>query len=496
MPKRRSRSSKPARRPLPPGAASSRSAARARTTCRDLDLDLPLGELIVVTGVSGSGKSSLAFDTVYAEGQRRYVETFSPYARQFLDRMDKPQVDRIDGIPPAIAIDQTNPVRTSRSTVGTMTELADHLKLLYARAAQLYCRRCGERVRRTARRRCCAPSRSRLAAETRLVITFPRARAGELLGGRGARRCCTRQGYTRIHRQDGNLLEVVQDRVRLEPGRTRPDRRGPGEGVSARARPAHVSTRCRATAPGAPLPFSADLHCAACDIHYHDVSPGSFSFNSPVGACETCRGFGRTMGIDYGLVIPDTERSLADGAVKPFQSQSYHECQDDLLRFARRRGVPTHLALARADGAATRWVIDGEGRMSEGKWYGVRRFFDWLETSAYKMHVRVLLSRYRAYTQCASCHGARLKPESLLWRLGTLRGCRGRARRREIQTRRHGVPGRRDPRSASRPLPARRDAAADRALPRLPRAPAPAGAARRGHGARAARRSAAASVTW
>jgi len=182
---------------------------------RGLDLDIPLRQLVVVTGVSGSGKSSLVFDTVYAEGQRRYVETFSPYARQFLDRMDKPQVDRIEGIPPAIAIDQTNPVRTSRSTVGTMTELNDHLKLLYARAARLHCRGCGRPVRRDTPDSIAEDLRSRAAAggDPRLVVTFPVAvpanfDEAEVLG------LLEQQGYTRIHAREPGRLEVVQDRFR------------------------------------------------------------------------------------------------------------------------------------------------------------------------------------------------------------------------------------------------------------------------------------------
>src|SRR3972149_2288374 len=181
---------------------------------KNLSLDIPLNELIVVTGVSGSGKSSLVFDTLYAEGQRRYVETFSPYARQFLDRMDKPQVDAIHGIPPAIAIDQTNPVRTSRSTVGTMTELNDHLKLLFARAAQLFCRGCGQQVRRDTADTICAAlaARARAAGDPRLLITFPVTVPGNF-SGKEVLKLLEAQGYTRIHRQEKTLIEVVQDRL-------------------------------------------------------------------------------------------------------------------------------------------------------------------------------------------------------------------------------------------------------------------------------------------
>jgi len=379
-----------------------------------IDIDIPLGQLVVVTGVSGSGKSSLAFDTVYAEGQRRYVETFSPYARQFLDRMDRPLVERIDGMPPAIAIDQQNPVRTSRSTVGTMTELADHLKLLYARAAALWCGKCGDAVRRDQPGTIAADLARRLPEGERLIVTFPlnvpanhtREEVTELLAA---------QGYTRIHRSDGDRLEVIQDRLRLvaaEPSRLhealeRALRAGRGRVL------VHAGSEAVMT-----LPYSADLHCARCDIHYADPTPGSFSFNSPVGACGTCRGFGRVIGIDYGLVVPDASRSLAGGAIKPFQSPSYAECQADLLRFAARRRIPCNTPWQELGEDERRWVLDGEGPMSDGVWYGVARFFSWLESRAYKMHVRVLLSRYRTYDSCPDCRGARLKPESLLWRLG------------------------------------------------------------------------------
>jgi len=415
----------PKRRQKPPATAAARGpdagVIAIRGACqnnlRNLDLDLPLGQLLVVTGVSGSGKSSLAFDTVYAEGQRRYVETFSPYARQFLDRMDKPRVERIDGIPPAIAIDQSNPVRTSRSTVGTMTELADHLKLLYARAAALYCHRCGQPVNRDHPASVLAALQAALPAGTRVMITAP-VTVPDSFTVEEVTTLLARQGHDRIHQQDGQRLEVILDRVRL-------DEAGRGRLIEALEKGFALGRGRLAAWPlagaevGAPRRFSTDLHCAGCDIHYREPTPAAFSFNSPAGACETCRGFGRTIGIDYGLVIPDGSLSLADGAVKPFQSPSYRECQDDLLRFARQRGLPTQTPWQELDAGQQRWVIDGEGRRAEGKWYGVRRFFTWLEGRAYRMHVRVLLARYRSYATCPDCRGARLKPEPLLWRLGS-----------------------------------------------------------------------------
>ena len=169
---------------------------------------------------------------------------------------------------------------------------------------------------------------------------------------------------------------------------------------------------------GAPWRFSTALHCPDCDIHYKEPSPSTFSFNSPIGACETCRGFGRTIGVDYGLVIPDAALSLRDGAIKPWQTESYEECQTDLIKFARKRGIPLDVPWRELGEAQRGWVIEGEGEWTKNVWYGVKRFFAWLETKAYKMHIRVLLSRYRSYTECGACAGARLKPDALLWRLG------------------------------------------------------------------------------
>ena len=432
---------------------------------KGFSLRLPLNEMIVVTGVSGSGKSSLAFDTIYAEGQRRYVETFSPYARQFLDRMDKPRADRIEGIPPAIAIDQTNPVRTSRSTVGTMTELNDHLKLLFARAATLYCRGCGRRVQRDtpdtiyeqvmAEIPSPAPSPQRGEGEersgTEIVVTFS-VPIPKNFAESEVRDLLARQGYRHVERENGALV-VTQDRVVLA-GRARPEqsRSGAAQVTSPRpSPPGGEGNRAGVAAPGyrrgriveaieaalkhgqgrvtvlllrgtearpTRLRFSAGLHCPDCDIHYRDPTPSLFSFNSPIGACDTCRGFGRTIGIDYGLVIPDETRTLAGGAIRPWQSESYKECQDDMMRFARKRGVPTNVPWRELSPSHRTWVLDGEGRWEDGKWYGVTRFFEWLEGRSYRMHIRVLLSRYRAYRPCPGCGGARLKPDALLWRLG------------------------------------------------------------------------------
>ena len=473
---------------------------------KNITVSLPARELIVVTGVSGSGKSSLVFDTLYAEGQRRYVETFSPYARQFLDRQDRPQVDAIEGIPPAIAIDQTNPVRTSRSTVGTMTELNDHIKLLYARAAHLHCRGCGRPVKRDSTESICddlqartaalidttlesgAPRREALsdAGNTRLLITFP-VPVPANFKAEEVEKLLAAQGYTRIHARSKDTLEVVQDRLRAitvaragesPTDRTRiiealeaalrvgqgkvnvmvlagesgsaaapaPTLHEPGVSAYTSATPAPLSpsltagadpalpsaslfTRGNGRSDGAPLQstwrYSSDLHCADCDTHYSDPTPSLFSFNSPVGACETCRGFGRVIGIDFGLIVPDESKTLRLGAVRPWQTPSFKECQDDLVKCALKAGIPLDTPWRELTDAQRHWVLEGEPEWKSwkkswpGTWYGVRIFFAWLETKAYKMHIRVLLSKYRAYTPCTTCDGARLKPEALLWRLGT-----------------------------------------------------------------------------
>jgi excinuclease ABC subunit A len=393
---------------------------------RNLDLDIPHGQLTVVTGVSGSGKSSLVFDTLYAEGQRRYVETFSPYARQFLDRCDKPRVTSIEGIPPAIAIDQVNPVRTSRSTVGTMTEINDHLKLLYARAATLHCRRCGQPVRRDSPASIADSVRERAAAagNPRLLVCFPVTIPARMPVA-DIRAELERQGYARVHRESKQELEVIQDRLRADDGNVARLH----EALEAALRLGHGRIIVHALdEPGAVLHswrYSSDLHCAECDLHYQDALPALFSFNSAIGACEQCRGFGRVVGIDYALVIPDPGKTLAEGAIRPWQTPSFKECQDDLVRHARRRGVALDVPWRELPAADRAWVLEGEGPWTKKTWYGLQRFFAWLETKAYKMHIRVLLSKYRSYTQCSLCNGARLKPDALLWRLGTAAGARG-----------------------------------------------------------------------
>jgi excinuclease ABC subunit A len=400
---------------------------------KNLDLDIRTGEMTVVTGPSGSGKSSLVFDTLFAEGQRRYVETFSAYARQFLDRMDKPAVDKVEGVPPAIAIDQTNPVRSSRSTVGTMTELNDHLKLLYARSAQLFDRQTAQAVRHDTPESIYAELMVRTqGGDQRLVMTFP----VELPGNTSEEQLeqwLSASGFTRVHAQREvatpvgpvKLLDVVADRFRIqaiekaravEAIETALKRGGklnvyvvrPDEGTSAQ-----VEEMWR---------FSSGLHSPESDLRYTEPTPSLFSFNSAMGACATCRGFGRVIGVDYGLVIPNDKLTLRAGAIKVMQTPAWKEAQDDLMRHAEVAGIPRDTPWYKLTPEQQAWVINGSpswnGKWNQ-HWFGIKRFFEYLESKAYKMHIRVLLSKYRSYTQCETCGGARLKLESLLWRLGT-----------------------------------------------------------------------------
>lgn len=405
---------------------------------KNLNLDIPLGELVVVTGVSGSGKSTLAFDTIYAEGQRRYVETFSAYARQFLDRMDKPAVDSIEGIPPAIAIEQSNTVRTSRSTVGTMTELNDYLKLLFARLSRLFCQGCGREVVKDSPQTIVEMLYQIWPESQRLMVCLP-INVPESLSDDEVLQLLSQQGYARMHNRQGNRVEVVQDRLRLsEANRSRLTE---AVEVALNFGKGHVRVYPLddEMEAGEPLSFSSHHHCAHCDITYPEPNASQFSFNSPIGACESCRGFGRIIGVDWGLVVPDESKSLKDGAIKPIQTPSTEDVQRDLIKFARKQGIPTTTPWAELTADQRHWVLEGEGHWEKGVWYGIRGFFNWLESKAYKMHIRVLLSKYRAYTPCEDCGGARLKPESLWWRVGSFdlaeRVLAGRPRFRPIGTR-------------------------------------------------------------
>jgi excinuclease ABC subunit A len=397
---------------------------------KNLDLDIRTGELTVVTGPSGSGKSSLVFDTLYAEGQRRYVETFSAYARQFLDRMDKPAVDKVEGVPPAIAIDQTNPVRSSRSTVGTMTELNDHLKLLFARLGQLFDKDTAQPVRHDNPETIYAELQRRAAdaGDPRLYLTFP----VELPANTSAEQVeqwLSASGFTKVQAErevatptgPRKVLDVVADRFRL--ANAEKARVVEAIEVALKRGSGRLNVYVGSDAGSDLWRFSTGLHCPDSDLRYTDPIPSMFSFNSAVGACESCRGFGRVIGVDYGLVIPDDKLTLRAGAIKTIQTPAWKECQDDLMRHAEAAGIPRDTPWAKLTEAQKHWVIQGspewKGKWNQ-QWYGIKRFFEYLESKAYKMHIRVLLSKYRSYTECPTCSGARLKTESLLWRIGSL----------------------------------------------------------------------------
>ena len=431
------------RRPISDDVIRIRGARQ--NNLKGIDLDLPLGKLNVITGPSGSGKSSLAFDTIYAEGQRRYVETFSPYTRQFFERMDKPQVDSIEGIPPAIAIEQANNMRSTRSTVGTITEINDYLKMLFPRLASATCPSCKQAVK---------PETTESILHTLLhghagkqtLILFPVSVPKDTASADFAA-FLQAQGFVRIwlygqivrldeitERKLPVQVMVVQDRVTLEAKQ----RARLSEAVEAAIRfgkgkvavafevsgsKSHVSRAESANLNPETLNFSTDWSCAACDITLPAPTPGLFSFNSPIGACPTCRGFGRTLGLDMGKAIPDESLSINEGLVRPFQGSTYGESQLDLERAARKRGIDIHKPFEDYSDADRQWLIEGtnddpEVAYNRGEWYGVRGFFKWQESRSYKMHVRVFLSRYRAYTECMDCGGGRLKKEAHSFRIG------------------------------------------------------------------------------
>jgi excinuclease ABC subunit A len=440
--------------------SSARSCIRLRgvrnNNLKNFDLDLPINQLIVVTGLSGSGKSSLAFDTLFAEGQRRYIETFSPYARQFFDRMDKPKVDSIEGIPPAIAIEQRNAVKTTRSTVGTMTEICDYMKMLWPHVARLQCRQCGREVRKDSPQQIWESLKSKvqspksetpspksnvrspkLEESPEVLVTFDLA-LSEKLSLEESLALVSKQGYQRLlvegrierldeilsrvgeHKKKLISLTVIQDRVKLAPGNR-------ARFVEACEQAYHfgkgrLTVHFLENAP--PMRFSNRLHCAECDIEYREPTPALFSFNHPVGACPTCRGFGRVISIDYNVAIPDRSKTLAEGVVKPWLTGHGLESQNDLMRACRELEVPTNVPFYKLPRKWQDFVIDGDPEYGTDEehhwpraWYGVKGYFRWLESKAYKMHVRVLLSRYRAYTPCPDCKGKRFQPEALLYKV-------------------------------------------------------------------------------
>ena len=407
-----------------------------------IDVDIPLGKITVVTGPSGSGKSSLAFDTIYAEGQRRYVETFSPYVRQFFERMDKPLVDDIRGIPPAIAIEQSNAVKTTRSTVGTMTEINDYLKLLFARLATAACPECHQPVRPDTPQSAAVEIVRQLAGRDVLVIFHVPVPPATLPSDFFA--FLQTQGFLRVrvlgklYRTDEpaafdraalpGVVEIVQDRIRLEAddslGGQTPSELPPRllESLEQAFHFGKGRARVIDAATGEGPHFSRGWHCAPCDRPLREPTPALFSFNNAIGACPACRGFGRSVGLDLRRAMPDPSLSLRGGVVRAFQGNVMEQSQNDLMRCARARGVDVDVPFEDLPAADQQWVIDGESADLEeawrhGDWYGVRGFFKWCESKIYKMHIRVFLSRYRSYTTCQTCGGGRLQPEALDFRI-------------------------------------------------------------------------------
>jgi excinuclease ABC subunit A len=400
---------------------------------KGVDVDLPLGKLTVVTGPSGSGKSSLAFETIYAEGQRRYVETFSPYMRQFLDRMDKPRVDDIRGIPPAIAIEQSNPVKTSRSTVGTMTEINDYLKLLWPRVAKAFCPSCGREIR-SETAKSIADQVLRDCGDKNVLITFWVAVPAKT-EPRDFFSFLQQQGYLRvlidneIVRVDGETkikrlgarVQVIQDRIAI----TAENRARLIEALETALRFGKGKVNIVDLDSRKEHPFSTGWHCAHCDVDIRPPSPGLFSFNNPLGACPECRGFGRTIALDLNKALPDRSLSIKQGVVRVFRGQEFGESQKDLLRACLREDIDIDVPFEELPKADQEFVINGEKRSGEftdddyedDRWYGVRGFFRWAESKTYKMHMRVLLSRYRAYTTCPRCNGGRFQPEALNYKI-------------------------------------------------------------------------------
>ena len=381
---------------------------------KNLDLEIPVGSLLAVTGVSGSGKSSLAFDTLYAEGQRRYVESFSTYARQFLDRMDKPEVDAIHGVPPAIAIDQSNPVKNSRSTVGTMTEINDHVKLLFAKMATLHCRGCGGVVETDHPDGIVAKLAQ--SGHERAMVSFPLELSERVTPTEVARQL-EQMGWRRLVRRGGSIanitaqalrtrIDILVDRLRLD------DRARLVDALEQALR--FGKGRVSVWLSGDEQKFSEKRHCARCETTYSEPTSNLFSFNSPLGACASCKGFGRTIGVDLDLVVPNPLLSLREGAIKPWQTKSYSEGQDDLMAFCRRRKIPVATEWKSLRDEHRRLVVEGDA-----SFYGIEGFFQWLEGRTYKMHIRVLLSKYRSYHRCEDCGGTRFSTDNdtLLYRL-------------------------------------------------------------------------------
>ncbi len=407
---------------------------------KNIDLDLRRGRLIVICGLSGSGKTSLALDTLYAEGQRRYIESFSAYTRQFLQRLDKPDCDSIEGIPPAIAVTRTGEARTSRSTVGTATEIADHLRLLMSKIGQPVCYQCGRPVIASDPSLAAAHCKS-LAPGTRLMIGFDvqlpdRKQASEILLG------LQQDGYLRLvvgdrtfHLSDEDRVElakrvgknginttVIIDRLTTEEELPRlietfenaMDQGNGRAGVFAESSAGDAAIEIDGRDWQRTI-FSRERRCQTCEIDYPPPVPRLFNFNHPLGACPTCEGFGDVVYIDMNLVIPDRHKTIREGAIAPWNSPSYRHELEELLALADEYDIPVDVPYRELKAKHLRLIEDGVPKRNFG---GLAGFFAWLERKKYKMHIRVLLSRYRSYRPCPQCDRKRLNPEALAYRIG------------------------------------------------------------------------------
>ena len=413
---------------------------------KSIDVDIPHRQLVVLCGVSGSGKSSLALDTLYAEGQRRYIESFSAYTRQFLDRLEKPDAERIDGIPPAVAVTGGS-VGSSRATVGTATEVADYLRLLFAKIGTVVCRGCGNTVRRDTPQSVAALLAD-LPAGTRYMVAFE-LRGNNHVSLAAAATALREEGFVRaiIGQQIVNLDEaagaecsvlstqysvppsdsayVIVDRLTVASATEQRVRDsletafGKGEGRcfsfvenGGSGRGAQVTIDSRAWRR---LAFSNTLACADCGIEYVAPEPRLFSFNSPLGACPSCEGFGNVVDVDMDLVVPDPGKSIREGAIAPWNTPAYAHELEELLALAPDYDIPVDVPFSQLT-AAQRGLI--ERGVPQRKFGGLDGFFAWLQRRKYKMHIRVFLSRWRSYRPCPACGGTRLRPEALDTRIG------------------------------------------------------------------------------
>src|SRR5215470_12502876 len=388
---------------------------------KNIEFEIPHSALTIVTGVSGSGKSSLAFDTIYAEGQRRYIESLSAYARQFLERIEKPEIDEVHGIAPAIAIRQRNTARTPRSTVGTSTEIYDYLRLLFARVGVTICRKCGSIVRKDTVDQI-ADAVMQWPLDTRFYVLYPLPKNQSQEQLVGLLTDSKRRGFSRLY-QNGqtfdysrpeSLLDIDFSQtayVLVDRLKTAPDirqrlidsveicfRENNGEVILEVLDGAHGNG---ATSQDKQVRFTESFECKKCGIRYEDPEPKLFSFNSPFGACPRCQGFGNTIDLDLDLVIPDKSKALNQGAIEPWTKPRYRTYFNEFKKTARGRGISP-------DTPYRDLLPDQRAFVTNA----VREFFDYLETKKYKLHVRVFLSRYRGYTVCPDCEGSRLRREA------------------------------------------------------------------------------------